>query len=477
MPWPSSLTLVTLSVQVDVPPSGGAGGWFTFTTPGPLLGETFVAPFSVRMELDADGAGSVQLPATDDPQWSPVGWEYTVRGRVNGQSVNGTVQLSYLSVSADLADLFQPDGTAEQGVSYLLTSRRGVAGGVAGLDSDGDVIDADGEKVGGAEGTLLAANNLSDVASAATARGNLGAVAKAGDTFTGDVVVADNATATKAYRLKVTGGALDFDAAAQDLYLSTYPNADFTGAQNTYARFQASSRFAQLMGRFRFAVDAFDGAGVADLDSGTGVAGVGLKNGLTNVRMCGFKASAGAPTSGTWTEGDAVLAADGRWHLCTGGGTPGTWTSPGSRVAHATVTSGNLSPQNTSAAWATVTGSPTISIAAAAGDYVELSILSMLTAPNLNQYLDLAVMVGGSAVRYASNNTATPAAEGLPGLYRDISSFLVAGVGFGLTVQAGDLSAGTVSIVIATNGTGGGTIYASPTYPLTWRLLNHGPAA
>jgi hypothetical protein len=58
----------------------------------------------------------------------------------------------------------------------------------------------------------------------------------------------------------------------------------------------------------------------------SGVVAAGSKNGLAGVRLAGFKATAGAPTTGTWAAGDVVLDSAGAWHLCTTAGTPGTWT-------------------------------------------------------------------------------------------------------------------------------------------------------
>jgi len=135
-----------------------------------------------------------------------------------------------------------------------------------------------------------------------------------GATFTGDVTVnganltvkrADN---TGAYRFRVTGSGLDLEVAGLDVFISKWANADFTGAQSNV----------------QFGTGSFDD--VHDIDSGTGVAALGAKNGLSNVRLCGRKATAGAPTTGTWIAGDVVLDSAGAWHLCTTGGTPGVWT-------------------------------------------------------------------------------------------------------------------------------------------------------
>jgi hypothetical protein len=143
--FPDGLTLVTVHGQLDA-----ANGKAEFVARQPLIGsaaDAIVMPFTVPAVVDGNGEFTVDLPATDDPGWSPSGWAYAVRVTAGGASVRGTLQLDYQTTSVELADLLQVDGTAEQGVSYILVGRRGVAGGVAGLDADGDVIDATGAKV------------------------------------------------------------------------------------------------------------------------------------------------------------------------------------------------------------------------------------------------------------------------------------------------------------------------------------------
>jgi hypothetical protein len=44
------------------------------------------------------------------------------------------------------------------------------------------------------------------------------------------------------------------------------------------------------------------------------------------LRIGGRLTTTGAPTTGEWATGDAVIDAAGTWHLCTEGGDPGTWT-------------------------------------------------------------------------------------------------------------------------------------------------------
>ncbi|WP_143661817.1 hypothetical protein [Streptomyces glaucescens] len=157
-----------------------------------------------------------------------------------------------------------------------------------------------------------------------------GTASLAGVNSTGPVnVVGNNLTVSRntpgslgAYRFRTTGGGLDLEVAGLDVIVSHWANADFTGAQKNVMRWEAAG--PHLIGRAQFGTTPYNT--VHDIDSTTGVAAVGAKNGLTNIRLAGFKNTAGAPTTGTWTTGDVVLDAAGAWHLCTTGGTPGTWT-------------------------------------------------------------------------------------------------------------------------------------------------------
>lgn len=64
-----------------------------------------------------------------------------------------------------------------------------------------------------------------------------------GGTITGNLVMQDSATPTKAYRLRTTGSNLDFDGGGSDLYLSTYPNEDFSGTQKIYVIYGGTYEF------------------------------------------------------------------------------------------------------------------------------------------------------------------------------------------------------------------------------------------
>lgn len=182
-------------------------------------------------------------------------------------------------------------------------------------------------------GDLVLNDSSPDTVNSAAAKAYVDAAdalkaALAGAAFTGDVSVTGanltvkRADGTGAYRLRVTGGGLDFEIGGLDVFLSAWSNANFTGTQSNVLRLEPAG--PHLIGRVQFGTGPFDD--VHDIDSGTGVAALGAKNGLANVRLCGRKATTGAPTTGTWITGDVVLDSAGAWHLCTAGGTPGVWT-------------------------------------------------------------------------------------------------------------------------------------------------------
>lgn len=151
----------------------------------------------------------------------------------------------------------------------------------------------------------------------------------AGLNVDGSATVANgNLTVTdfvKGYRFRTDGDALDLEGTGKDLILSVWSGSGFNGDQRSYARLSSDAQNIQWQGPQEF-VAALYGAAVHRIDPASGVASLGAKNGLTNLRFCGLKNSPGAPTTGAWLVGDLVLDSAGSWHLCTAAGTPGSWT-------------------------------------------------------------------------------------------------------------------------------------------------------
>lgn len=140
MPFPAGLQLVSVHGRLDTLPSGGAAGTVRFECPYTLVGATdnsIVAPFWVSAGLDASGEFTISLPATNDPQWTPQGWAYSVRINVGVATITGTLQLDYQTTSVELADLLQVDGAATAGTTYATLAQ------LTAVDADVTAAEAD----------------------------------------------------------------------------------------------------------------------------------------------------------------------------------------------------------------------------------------------------------------------------------------------------------------------------------------------
>jgi hypothetical protein len=145
-------------------------------------------------------------------------------------------------------------------------------------------------------------------------------------------------------------------------------------------------------------------------------------------------------------------------------------------VASGYVTTGNVAVQNTGGAAALLTGGPTFSSAAAAGDRIRFD-WSALLQPGGGTFWDVAVIVAGAAVRYAGTGSGTASVEGDPGAYPD-NTYRPRPGPFSFTAEAGDISGGNVTFAIVVRSTNtGAQLYASTSFPLRYTITNYGAAA
>lgn len=317
MPFPSGVQLVTVTAGASgyhAPDGTPYTGTIRFT---PTVSRIASAQYGVitlgpvNATLSASGMFTETLLATDAAGFSPSGWTYRVDEEFTGlPSRSYNISLPAGAPTVDLPSLAPVSSTSGTVTSPAVLSVNGKTGVVTGL--------------------LDAANNLSDVTSAATARTNLGlggaavlnvgasagtvaagndarlsdartplahaashasggsdpvtiaqsqvtglttALASkadlAGATFTSDVSVtgADFTVSGtgKAYRFRRGGSALDTEAGGQDWFISTFPNADFSGTQNNYLRLEAGAAILHVTAEARFDATAF-GARVHTLD-------------------------------------------------------------------------------------------------------------------------------------------------------------------------------------------------------------------
>ncbi|MER5754277.1 hypothetical protein [Streptomyces sp. NPDC002088] len=316
--FPPGVATVTVTGHLLDSDGRPANGRYTFDPSADRLVDTATAVI-IRMKTKIvnvkDGLLSVTLIASDNTGFSPQNFTYRVKGVIAGQTQDAIdillpkaipeVELGNLvPVATSMGTVYTPTVWTvndEPGPNVVLTA-----------------ADVDADPAGSAAAAQTAA-----VADAASKY-----VPLAGGTLTGGLTL-DGANFTVqredgegAYRLRVTGDGLDFEVGGMDVHVSAWSEGDFTGAQTNVMRWEPAG--PHLIGRTQFGTNPFNA--VHDLDAGTGVASLGAKNGLANVRLAGFKDSAGAPPTGTWAAGDVVLDSAGAWHLCTAAGTPGTWT-------------------------------------------------------------------------------------------------------------------------------------------------------
>ncbi|SBT89365.1 hypothetical protein GA0115233_100912 [Streptomyces sp. DI166] len=381
MPLPAGVETVTVSSGEPLTSPDGTllEGFLIFTGPDLVTigDDDLVLGGGVRVQL-LGGEFSVELVATDATGMSPTGWTYEVRAELkNAPGWRRYISLPKATPGVVLADILVPDPVAGEyatlaPVDQFLAKAENLddlpsasaartnlgLGGAAVLDvgttagtvaagDDARLSDArtptahaDSHTDGGSDEITLTQDQITGLAAAlaallplagGTITGALtveGYTTLAGGQFNSDFAAFGDMTLVgtgKRYRLRRSGDALDFEGSGVDMILSMWSAEDFTGTQRSYARLSADAQNTQWQGKFE-SVAALYGAAVHTLDPTNGVASLGGKNGLTALKLAGFKNSSGAPAAGTWEAGDIVLDSAGAWHLCTEAGTPGTWT-------------------------------------------------------------------------------------------------------------------------------------------------------
>jgi hypothetical protein len=176
MSFPASLTVVTVTGTFLDGAGSPRSGKVIFRTPGYTMSsadDTFVVPRVLVAFLDSSGHFSIALPSTNDPDWTPVGWTYTVTldfGE-NGRTRFGSIVVPYdLGATLSLAALAPvPEANGQLYALYNDPRFSGVGGGGGGgavasvFGRTGAVVSQAGDYTKAQVG-LGSVDNTSDVA-------------------------------------------------------------------------------------------------------------------------------------------------------------------------------------------------------------------------------------------------------------------------------------------------------------------------
>ncbi|MFI5840537.1 hypothetical protein ACIA8K_12595 [Catenuloplanes sp. NPDC051500] len=144
MAYPPSLATKTVTGRFITHPDGTpAKGTVKFTSKLFVQGpadDLILTPFEAKLTLDSTGGFSLVLPATDDPDWVPVGWRYSVVAMVAGKSLKAELALPVSGPDVvDLADVLDASPVPEAPGFCLAATLKGAAGGLAELGPNGKV--------------------------------------------------------------------------------------------------------------------------------------------------------------------------------------------------------------------------------------------------------------------------------------------------------------------------------------------------
>lgn len=142
-------------------------------------------------------------------------------------------------------------------------------------------------------------------------------------------------------------------------------------------------------------------------------------------------------------------------------------------IIEARITSGNVAWPDTAGAWAKPGDAAGLPVGfrltltdVQVGDWVEIGVRAM-RSDTTSAYVELAVQVGSSIVRYLTTGTGSPAFEGDTSWYPN-NTFRTQSAPAGFFVTSGDIDSGQIRFVLANKSAGSGTLYASSQYPFWW---------
>lgn len=361
MPLPVGLSTVTVTGTYKHPDGSAISGKLLFTPEPAILTSgthgTLVLG-TIEAALDANGAVSATLLATDDPDVTPSGWTYLVQERwYDAPGRSYPLSLPAAAPAVDLADV-APTAPAE-GVYVVITGPAGppgadgsnadaeaytdaavtthsagstavhgiadtalletIAGATAKIAAHVAAADPHGDRAwtSGIFATIATVNTLTGTVT--TLSGDVTqldtfvqdcltrvAAIEQGTAFLAALNVAGNAqvangnlTVTdfvKGYRFRIDGSSLDLEATGTDLIVSNWSGSGFNGTQRSYMRLSANAQNIQIAGKVEF-VDGLYGTTRHVLDGAANTLGFHGETPVTRQAVTGSRADGTALAS------------------------------------------------------------------------------------------------------------------------------------------------------------------------------------
>lgn len=423
-----------------------------------------VGPLNYEAELDEDGHFEVEVAATNDPDWAPLNFTYLVKEKLTNGTRTYRIAVPYDSAGAalNLADVSPVQDNPDPEM-YVLISSANDLGGYPQIDPNTGKIPSSVIPAGGgdADGAF---------------RGTWSAVTAY---ITGDTVIRSGAV------YGAIQNSTNQDPATQAAYWTEYPTSvapvTSVNGETGVVVLSAADVGADAAGSAAAALSAaedYADAGDTALSTSFNTALAGkLAISIVNAKGDILVATGNdvitrlaVGTDGQVLTADSAEVTGVKWETPAGGG-GGAITA----MRQARISSGNFAFVNNGNNVWTPTAGVELSIPAEVGDYVDISA-SFAVLFDGGSFLDLAVIVGSTIVRYMSNDLADGADEGMIQLYPASSIKGYPGP-MGFTVTADDLDGGNVRWVLAQMSTTGlGHVYANPGGHFFWRSINWGPS-